>query len=161
MNSRLIKILFACAVGLYMALVCLNNVMDYPSNFTFVSRVSTMGDTFSLERNGWRSVHSVFLHHVFFVVIILWEAIVALCLVVGVTHMIRKYRAPVFEFRKAKAVAATGLALGVLLWFGVFIAIGGEWFLMWQSRTWNARNTAFLLSACFLLFLIYHNQEDS
>ena len=83
MNSRLIKILFACAVGIYMALVCLNNVMDYPSNFTFVSRVSTMGDTFSLERNGWRSVHSVFLHHVFFVVIILWEAIVALCLVVG------------------------------------------------------------------------------
>lgn len=161
MNSRLIKILFACIVGLYLSLVCLNNVLDYSSNFAFVSKVATMDDTFSPEQNGWRSVHSGFLHHVIFIVIILWEAVVAACMVVGASHMIRKYRAMAFEFRKAKTFAAIGLALGVLLWFGVFIAIGGEWFLMWQSKTWNAQNTAFLLTACFLLFLIYHNQEDN
>jgi predicted small integral membrane protein len=161
MNSRLIKILFAGTVGLYLTLACLNNVLDYRSNFEFVSRVATMEDTFSPERNGWRSVRSVLLHHLLFVVIILWEATSAFFLLVGTTRMIRHYRALVPVFRKAKAFVGYGLVLGVLLWFGVFIALGGEWFLMWQSKTWNAQTTAFLLTACFLLFLIYHQQEDS
>ena len=160
MNSRLIKILFAGTVGLYLALICLNNLLDYRSNFEFVSHVATMDDTFSPEQNGWRSVRSPFLHHLLFVVIILWEATSALCLLVGATRMIRHYHAPALKFGKAKAFAGYGLALGVLLWFGLFIAIGSEWFLMWQSKTWNAQNTTFLLTACFLLFLIYHQQED-
>ncbi|MCU7550120.1 DUF2165 domain-containing protein [Chitinophagaceae bacterium LB-8] len=160
MNSRLIKILFTCTVGLYMALVCLNNVTDYRSNFTFVSMVAKMEDTFSVERNGWRSVHNVFFHHLFFIVIILWEAVITTCLLVGTKNMIRKYRTTATEFKKAKSVAMYGFALGVLLWFMVFITIGGEWFLMWQSKNWNVQNTAFFLTACFLLFLLYLNQDD-
>ena len=74
--------------------------------------------------------------------------------------MMRRLHAPALEFNKAKQTAALGLALGVLLWFAVFISIGGEWFLMWQSKNWNAQPTAFFLTCCFLLFLIYLNQED-
>jgi predicted small integral membrane protein len=74
--------------------------------------------------------------------------------------MARKLRAPATEFKNAKKYTSFGLSLGVLLWFIVFIAIGGEWFLMWQSKIWNAQNTAFFLTCSFLLFLIHHNQED-
>ena len=64
------------------------------------------------------------------------------------------------ELDDAKKLLALGLSLGVLLWFTLFIAIGGEWFLMWQSKNWNGQNNAFLLCICFLLFLIYLNQPD-
>ncbi|MBD0352590.1 MAG: DUF2165 domain-containing protein [Bacteroidota bacterium] len=161
MNSRLIKILFTCAVGLYISLVCFNNIFDYHSNFTFVSMVARMEDTFSKPRNTWRSVNNVFLHHLLFVLIIVWELVIAVLLTVGAVQMIRKFRAATMEFKKAKVYASHGFALGVLLWFTVFIAVGGEWFLMWQSKNWNAQNTAFLLTCCFLLFLLHHNQEDS
>ncbi len=120
-----------------------------------------MEDTFSKERNGWRSVHNVFFHHLSFVLIILWESAVAVLLATGAIKMINTFKAAATEFKKAKVYAAYGFALGVLLWFTVFIAIGGEWFLMWQSKNWNAQNTAFLLTCCFLLFLLHHNQEDS
>src|SRR5206468_11681467 len=103
MNNRLIKILFACTVALYMSLVCLNNLIDYNSNFAFLSMVAKMDDTFSTEKNGLRSIHSEVLHHLFFAVIILWEAIIAICLVVGASNMIRKFHATTLEFRNAKS----------------------------------------------------------
>ncbi|GAA4414047.1 DUF2165 family protein [Nibrella viscosa] len=161
MNSRLIKILFSGAVGLYLSLVCLNNVVDYPSNFEFVRMVTQMTDTFSLERNGWRAIHHEGIQYALFILIIGGEFSSALLIFTGVFRMIRRFRAPANEFRQAKQAVTMGLALGVLLWFTVFIAVGGEWFLMWQSKTWNAQNTGFQLTACFLLFLLYHTQKDA
>jgi predicted small integral membrane protein len=160
MNNRLVKILFAFAVGLYMTLVCFNNIFDYGSNFQFVRMVASMEDTFSNQRNGWRSVTSASFHHLLFVLIILWELAIAVLLIMGILSMSRNLKSDNAVFKKAKAPAALGYALGILLWFVVFIAIGGEWFLMWQSKSWNAQNTAFLLTCCFLLFLLQHNQEN-
>jgi predicted small integral membrane protein len=161
MKDRFIKILFSCAVSLYTALVCFNNLTDYPSNFKFVSMVARMEETFSRERNSWRSVNRVPVHHLLYLLIIFWEAAVAVFLMAGAIKMIRSFRAPAPDFRKAKGYTTLGLSLGVLLWFVVFLAIGGEWFLMWQSRNFNAQNTAFFLTCSFLLFLVYHNQQDS
>ena len=160
MNSRIIKILFSCALGLYISLVCFNNVFDYNSNFPFVGMVAKMEDTFSKERNGWRSINSIFFHHVLFILIVVWELSIAVIIWIGSLKMIIKFRATLIEFKNAKKYTCFGLALGVLLWFTVFITIGGEWFLMWQSKNWNAQNTAFFLTCCFLLFLILFNQED-
>ena len=160
MSSRLIKIFFSCAVGLYISLVCFNNIFDYNSNFQFVSMVAKMDDTFSKQMNGWRSINNVFLHNVLFIAIIAWELLISILLFTGVFSMIKKLKSSAIEFKNAKKYTSYGLSLGVLLWFTVFIAIGGEWFLMWQSKNWNAQNTAFSLTCCFLLFLIHHNQDD-
>jgi predicted small integral membrane protein len=160
MNSRLIKVLLSAGVAHYISIVCFNNVFDYNSNFPFVRMVASMDDTFSKERNGWRAINNPILHHVLFIFIILWEITVATLLWAGVYRMLSTLKAPAATFKKEKKYAATGLALGVLLWFAVFIAIGGEWFLMWQSKSWNAQTTAFFLTCSFLLFLIHHNQED-
>lgn len=160
MNSRLIKILFSCAVALYISLVCFNNIFDYNTNFRFVRMVTTMEDTFSKERNGWRSVNNGLLHYLLFTGIVIWELLIAVFLWVGFFRMVRNYHSTALEFKHAKKYTSSGLALAVILWFVVFIAIAGEWFLMWQSKSWNAQNTAFLLTCCFLLFLIYNNQDD-
>jgi len=140
MNNRLIKILFGASIGLYMLLVCFNNMTDYDSNFQFVKMVSGMSDVFSKEKNGWRSITSDTLHHAMYLLIIASGA---------------------EEFKHSKKLLSLGLSMGVMLWFTLFISIGGEWFLMWQSKNWNGERTAFLLSICFLLFLIHLNQDDA
>jgi predicted small integral membrane protein len=45
----------------------------------------------------------------------------------------------------------------MLLYGGGFIAVGGEWFLMWQSRSWGGSDAAariFLLNAAVLIVLL-------
>jgi predicted small integral membrane protein len=160
MNNRLIRICFGIAVGLYMLLVCFNNITDYNSNFQFVSKVSGMEDVFSREKNDWRAITHPALQHIFYLFIIGWEILVTLSLVVGVVRMLRAYRAETVVFKNAGKMVRTALFLGTVLWFTIFVTIGGEWFLMWQSKIWNGQNTAFMLTICFLLFLIYQNQAD-
>ncbi len=160
MSSRYIKILFGASVSLYVLLVCFNNISDYDSNFQFVSMVSGMDDVFSKTTTGWRSIQNTTLHHVIYVCIIGWELCIAVLSLAGMFRMIRSVKSDADEFNHSKQFLITGLALGVLLWFAAFIAIGGEWFLMWQSKTWNGQQTAFMLTICFLLFLIYMSRHD-
>ena len=160
MHNRLIKILFGACIGLYMLIVCFNNITDYYSNFKFVSMVSGMGDVFSKEKTGWRSITNETLHHIMYLFIIAWELTIAILTISGIFKMIQKLKSGTVEFNQSKRLLIIGLSLGVILWFGMFITIGGEWFLMWQSRNWNGQNTAFLLSICFLLFLIHLSQRD-
>ena len=43
----------------------------------------------------------------------------------------------------------------MLLWFAAFISVGGEWFLMWQSKIWNGQEEAFRMFAVFgIVFLL-------
>ena len=37
---------------------------------------------------------------------------------------------------------AAGAAAAFALWFVGFVVVGGEWFLMWQSATWNGQEAA-------------------
>jgi predicted small integral membrane protein len=57
-------------------------------------------------------------------------------------------------------VAVLGLSLGVLLWLGGFMAIGGEWFGMWMSSQWNGLQSASRFVVVLLLALVYLGQRD-
>lgn len=45
--------------------------------------------------------------------------------------------------------------LGFALWFIGFMAIGGEWFTMWQSAIWNGQTAAFQFYVTILGVGIY------
>lgn len=50
--------------------------------------------------------------------------------------------------------------IAVLCWLGGFIALGGEWFLMWQSKIWNGQQAAFRLLVILGFTLLYLTQPD-
>ena len=64
------------------------------------------------------------------------------------------------NFSRAKAVGVMALALGVLLWLAGFEAIGGEYFLMWQSHTWNGLEAAFRFAVLCVLGLLFLAQHE-
>jgi predicted small integral membrane protein len=41
-----------------------------------------------------------------------------------------------------------------LQWLVAFLSVGGEWFLMWQSKIWNGQDAAFRMFACIGIILI-------
>jgi predicted small integral membrane protein len=45
--------------------------------------------------------------------------------------------------------------------FIAFLAVGGEWFAMWQLQVWNGQQPAFRILASILLVLIFVAQPDA
>ena len=60
----------------------------------------------------------------------------------GVAQLGQAWRRSVEEFNRAKRVGFMALTVSLLLWLIAFLAIGGEWFLMWQSNVWNGQGSA-------------------
>ena len=160
MKIRLLKIIFSFATAFYMTLVVLNNITDPDANYQFVRGVFSMEDVFSGETNRWRAFSSDGLVLLGFIFIVSLEAAIAFLLWRGSFGMLRNQNTTHEAYLNAKKYTTIGLGLGILLWFTLFISVGGEWFLMWQSEKWNALPTAFSLTIIFLLFLLFHQQHD-
>lgn len=143
-----------------MTLVLFNNLTDPDSNYRFIKGVFSMEDVFSGKTNTWRAMSSEGIFETGFAVIIILELMITLFLWVGSIGMLRHFRGEEKSYLKAKQSTTLGLGIGILLWFTVFITIGGEWFLMWQSQKWNGMPTAFSLTIVFFLFLMFHQQHD-
>ncbi|MDX2594381.1 MULTISPECIES: DUF2165 domain-containing protein [Streptomyces] len=135
-------------LGLYIALVALGNITDFGTNQQFVRHVLAMDTTFRDDDLMWRAVTSTALEDTAYVAIIVWETVAALVLVWGTWLWARR------DFARARRLSTYGLLMLVLLFGAGFIAIGGEWFAMWQSKTWNGLDAAtrvFLLSGVALI----------
>ena len=153
---RLVAMTLVALATLYASLVALNNMTDYESNFQFVQHVLTMDTTFPGNRLMWRAIVSPIWHHICYLGIIAAESLVALLGWISLVGMWRA-RHDAGRFHTRKRLASLALTLGIILWFGGFIVIGGEWFLMWQSEVWNGTESAFRISAVFTLFLVFLN----
>lgn len=164
MYTRAAKAGTVLLLAAYLSLVAFGNVTDYGSNFDFVAHVMRMDTTFEGNRGMWRAVESPVLHHVAFVSIIAAQAAASLlCWVGGVRLASRLGRAE--DFHRAKGAALAGVGLSLLIWFGAFLVLANEWFMMWQSSQWNAKTTAFHLTLLTLLVLVFlaspDGQEDA
>lgn len=158
---RFAKIACVAVVAFYVALVAFNNITDYWTNFTFVVHVLDMDQTFPQSDIRWRAITSPLLHHVGYIAIITAELLVATLIAAGAIQMARRRNEKAQSFQQAKSLAIAGLTLGFLLYEGAFIAVGGEWFGMWQAQTWDGVPSAFRIGVILLGVLIFASLEDS
>lgn len=140
--------LLTATVALYMALVAFGNITDFGTNQAFVRHVLAMDTTFKDDDLMWRAITSKGLQDTAYVAIIVWEVISALVLIYGTWLWTRR------DDLRARRFSTYGLLMVMLLFGAGFIAIGGEWFSMWQSEDWNGLDAAlrvFLLSGVTLV----------
>jgi predicted small integral membrane protein len=147
MTLRLAKILLVAAVAFFYTLIVLNNTTDYGSNYQFVHHVLLMDTTFPGNHLMWRAISSPLVYTVFYYGIIGWQALTMALTWTGAVQLARALRKPAADFNSAKRLSIVALTLGMLLWFVAFICVGGEWFLMWQSKEWNGQEAAFRMFA--------------
>jgi predicted small integral membrane protein len=134
--------------ALYVILVAFGNITDFNVNQRFVHHVLAMDTTTVGQMPGtgldsnviWRALSAVPLQNAVYIGIIVWELAAGLVLASAVVMWIvdqtkgRTY---------ARRLSTIGLLMIVLLFFGGFIDVGGEWFQMWRSASWNGLDTAF------------------
>src|SRR5260370_34907443 len=105
---RAIQVMGVAAIGLLTALACLNNLMDYNSNFALVQHVLSMDTTFPEGSLRWRAITSPTLHHAAYWLIIAAEGLAgALCLA-GAYKMVAARKAARHMFNAGKGVALWG-----------------------------------------------------
>ena len=143
MTLRTIKMLLIFGLALFYTLVVLGNVTDYGSNYEFVRHVMMMDTTFPGNKAMWRAINSPALHTVFYLTIITWEAVTMILCWWGGLRLAQALRGSAAAFQQAKQVSLAALALSLMMWLFVFLGVGSEWFLMWQSKSWNGQDAAF------------------
>lgn len=160
MLTRLSKIALVGASFLFLLLVVFNNLTDYGSNYAFVHHVLKMDTTFPGNAGMWRAIDSPAVYHAFYAGIILWEAAACVLLALGGIKLWGARKGPAKAFETAKALAVAGLTLSMLQWSIAFISVGGEWFLMWQSKTWNGQEAAFRMFTMMGVTLLFLSRKD-
>jgi len=142
MVYRVAKLTLLAGVAFFYTLVVFNNLTDFDSNYQFVRHVLSMDTTFPGNHGMGRAIALPTMHLLFYWGIIAWEIATMILLWWGVVRLIRALRVPAAQFNRAKQTAIAGLTLSLLMWLVAFLAIGGEWFLMWQSHLWNGQEAA-------------------
>jgi predicted small integral membrane protein len=160
MSFRLAKIALTAASAFFLAIVVLNNLTDYSSNFGFVQHVLSMSTTFPGNHLTWRAINVPAVHHLFYVSLILWETLAGGVIGFGAWKLWRARFAPTGQWQRAKGIATIGFTLSLLQWYVGFFTIGGEWFAMWQSKIWNGQDAAFRLFVIMGISLIFLNMRD-
>ena len=141
---RLVKTGMVASTALLALLVAYNNVSDYGSNYEFVRHTLSMDTTFPGNALKGRAITSPAVWTLGY-----WAA----------WRLMRAWRMPT-AFNAAKQYVVIGVGLGFLLWFTGFMVVGGEWFLMWQSKQWNGQEAAFRFYMTLLAVGIFVSLPD-
>jgi len=156
---RACKTLLVFSVAIFYTLVVMNNTTDYNSNYQFVRHVLMMDSTFPGNHGMWRAINSPALHTAFYITIIAWEALTMILCWWGGARMAAA-AGSAEAFSRAKNLAIFALTLGLLQWSIAFLSVGGEWFLMWQSKSWNGQDAAFRMFTVIGVVLLFVSLKD-
>ncbi|NLB47666.1 MAG: DUF2165 domain-containing protein [Microbacteriaceae bacterium] len=164
---RLLQAFTVFAAGLYGLFVLMGNLMDYDSNYQFVKHVLSMDTTFEGNALMWRAITAPWVWTVGYIGIILAEAVFAALGLIGGVKLFLRRNASSAEYDRARVWGYAAYAMGLIIWFIGFIVIGSEWFAMWQSSSWNGKDTAMPLAMLWATFAVllalneqWHSERD-
>jgi len=161
MSIRLLKAVLVICVGLQALFYGLQNIVNLDAAYAVVSTVLSMAD------------HGYYTHHfgppitisvliwIALAVIILAELVAGLLCLKGSFDMLRRRRGTAAEFTASKHYALLGCGVAVALWLGLFMAIGGAYFQMWQTELGiNSLEGAFMYATSSGIVLLFVNMPD-
>lgn len=157
---RITKAVLVSATACMGLIVVFGNISDYSTNFLFVQHVLTMDTIFPNSGLHYRSIQNPVLFHAAYIFLISLEALMTFCCVKGSWLLFMHLRDDAATFHAKKKWAVAGLLCGLIIWLFGFEVIGGEWFAMWQSTTWNGLGSAERIVSFLLLTLILLQMKE-
>ncbi|NQW69210.1 MAG: DUF2165 domain-containing protein [Betaproteobacteria bacterium] len=157
---RVCKSVVCFSLAIFALLVCLNNVMDYGSNYAFVQHTLSMDTVFPDNTLKYRAILDPLVWSLAYRLIIFAEFLTGILLLIGAISLLKNIHSSV-AFTRAKNWVYLGCLTGFLLWFFGFIVVGGEWFCMWQSEKWNGVEAAFRFVVLIMFTLLFTAMPES
>ena len=131
---RYIKIALAASVSLFCLMYALQNVVNLEAASWFVSYTTGMEGHDKYPSHFGPAVTAPAIHSIMLWIIIALEFTAGLLAAKGTFDLFRARNASADEFNGAKTYAIAGCGLGIVIWFGLFSALGGAYFQMWQTE---------------------------
>ncbi len=157
---RLTQIVLCGASCVWVSILTFGNLTDYGSNFEFLSHVFAMDTTYPGNHLMYRSVTNPIIVTAFYWLTILGEIQTSILFGVATRALWVARKDSPEAFQKAKRHAVMATLSGFVVWYIGYMVIGGEWFAMWQSATWNGQQGAFRDYASLLIILLVILKKD-
>jgi predicted small integral membrane protein len=151
---RIAKVVSIFSIGMMALIVVIGNLTDYYTNYQFVEHVLKMDTTFPDANIHYRSIDNPVLVHIGYIFIIAMEIMMTFCCLKGSSILFKNVKSDAITFHANKKWSIAGLIIGIIIWFFGFEVVGGEWFSMWQSSTWNGLESADRIVTFVVLILI-------
>jgi predicted small integral membrane protein len=131
---RLIKILLAAFVAIFCIFYALQNIVNLQAAHGFVAYVASMTDHVAYPAHFGPAINSPALTWAMLWIIIALEMGAGLLAAKGAYDLLKARHASADEFNAAKSYALAGCGVAIIIWFGLFSAIAGAYFQMWQTE---------------------------
>jgi len=159
---RYIKILMAASVALLCLFYALQNIWNLDSATWFVSYTTGMEGHEKYPGHFGPPVTSSVLHSIMLWIIIALEITAGVLAAKGTLDLFNARNGSADEFNAAKTYAIAGCGVGILVWFGLFSAIAGAYFQIWQTEAGSGAlgNASFFSVQLGVIWLLI-SQKDA
>ena len=162
MSIRILKIVLVVCVGLQALIYAIQNMVNLDAAFGAVAYVFSMADHVAYPDHLGPPVTWAPLVWLALCTIIVAETLVGVLCFKGAFDMWRARRDALTEFVRAKTSAILGCGLAMVVWIGLFMALGGAWFQMWQTEIGGGSlEGAFMYAMSSAAVLIFVNQVEA
>jgi predicted small integral membrane protein len=162
MLVRVLKVGLALFIALFCIFYAAQNVFNLQNAHWFVSTVLAMDGHELYPKHFGPAISSPVLAWVVLWLIIVLEYVAGILAVKGAWEMWRARQEPTAGFQQSKRCVMASAGVALFIWFGLFSAIGGAYFQMWQTEAGTgALQGAFWYFAGIALVALFINQEDT
>lgn len=131
---RYIKILLAAFVAMFCVFYAVQNLVNLDEAHGFVAYVAGMADHNLYPSHFGPAITAPALTWTMLWIIIAFEMGAGLIAAKGAFDLFRARSGSADEFNGAKSWALAGCGVAILTWFGLFSALAGTYFQMWQTE---------------------------
>ena len=161
MNMRMLKIILVDFVALLALLFAAQNVVNLEAAKAVVGIVLSMDGHEYYAKSLGPAVTNPVLVWIAVWTIIGMEVLAGLLAAKGAWDMWSARKGSSEAFNKSKKFALLGAGCGVIVWMGIFGAVGGAYFQMWQTELGvNSLNGAFQYFVTCGFVLVFVNMSD-
>ena len=161
MSIRLLKVVLVVCVGLQALFYALQNIVNLEAAYAVVAAVLSMANHEYYPHHFGPPITISVLIWIALWIIIIGELLAGVLCLKGGFDMLRHRRGTAAEFTASKEYALLGCGVAVAVWLGLFMAIGGAYFQMWQTDLGiSSLEGAFMYVVSSGIVLLFVNMPD-
>ncbi len=146
---RYVKVIIVITMGLFFAMIALNNLTDLETNLTYTHGIISMS-WINNAKVHWRAIENPIWSHIAYGAIVFWQIITSLYCWIGAAVMLKHIHKDTQKFAQAKRFALIGLTMGFTFFMIGFVVIASEWFYMFETELNNVVVKALLLASLII-----------
>ncbi len=154
-NIRILKLVLVLLPALQMFQIGINNALNFSGVLGETGYAMGMTGATLVPDMLWRATEHPVMIYGGSLFIVLTELLMACLLSFGAYQMWQARALDKASFNNAKRYALWGCLSGVVLFYGGFLMVAGNWFFLWATPAAGSLETAFRYATLILLIMLF------